>query len=39
MIECALDLFTKLVSILPMLLALYVTFDITALLLFRTNWC
>lgn len=37
MIECALDLLTKLIQLLPMLLALYVTFDITALLLFRTN--
>lgn len=37
MIECSLDLFTKLISILPMLLALYVAFDVTALLLFRTN--
>lgn len=37
MIECSLDLLTKLISILPTLLALYVTFDITALLLFRTN--
>ena len=37
MIECSLDLLTKLISILPMLLALYVTFDVTALLLFRTT--
>lgn len=37
MIECALDLFTKLMDILPTLLALYVAFDLTALLLFRTN--
>lgn len=37
MIECALDLLTKLISLLPYLLALYVTFDVTALLLFRTK--
>lgn len=37
MIECSLDLLTKLITWLPSLLALYVAFDVTALLLFRTN--
>lgn len=37
MIECSLDLMTKLISLLPYLLALYVTFDLTAILLFRTK--
>lgn len=37
MIECALDMLTKLITLIPTLLALYVAFDVTALLLFRTN--
>lgn len=37
MIECSLDILTKLINLLPMLLALYVAFDVTALLLFRSN--
>ena len=35
MIECALDMLTQLVNIIPTLLAVYVAFDVTALLLFR----
>lgn len=37
MIECSLDLMTKLISLVPYLLALYVTFDITSIMLFRTR--
>lgn len=37
MFECAIDLLTQLIQLLPSLLALYVAFDLTALLLFRTN--
>lgn len=37
MLECATDMLTKLIGIVPQLLAVYVAFDVTALLLFRNN--
>lgn len=37
MLECATDMLVKLTGIIPQLLAIYVAFDVTALLLFRSN--
>lgn len=37
MLECVEQMMIQLIDILPSLLAIYVCFDVTALLLFRSN--